>query len=97
MIAGRPVTVERLLVASVEEPRNDVATYRRRALVIDGDVAAGDSGSGVFGPGGRLVGMVFAASTRSESVAYAVSATELAPFLADHAGDTEPVDLGMRR
>ena len=49
-IDGRPVVVERLVVASVEEPRDD-ATYRRRALVIDGDVRPGDSGSGVSAPG----------------------------------------------
>ena len=79
-IDGRPVAVERLVVANVDEPR-DGATYRRRALVIDGDVAPGDSGSGVFGADGRLLGMVFAASTRQESVAYAVAASELQPFV----------------
>ena len=79
-IDGRPVVVERLVVAAVDEPRDDT-TYRRRALVIDGDVASGDSGSGVFGTDGRLLGMVFATSTRRESVAYAVAASELQPFV----------------
>jgi hypothetical protein len=92
-VAGRPVTVERLVTASVEEPRDD-ATYRRRALVIDGEVDPGDSGSGLFGPDGRLLGMVFAASARRDAVAYAVAASELAPFVAAHAGDTGAVDLG---
>ena len=47
--AGRS-TVERLVVAAVEEPRDD-ATYRRQALVLDGDVGPGDSGSGVVRSG----------------------------------------------
>ena len=42
----------------VEEPRDD-ATYRRQALVIDGDVRPGDSGSCVQQPDGELIGMVF--------------------------------------
>ena len=95
-IDGRPVVVERLVVASVEEPRDD-ATYRRRALVIDGDVRPGDSGSGVRHPDGQLIGMVFAASTRTDSVAYAVSASELQPFLDQQPATTEPVDLGACR
>ena len=94
-IDGRPGVVERLVVASVEEPR-DVATYRRRALVIDGDVRPGDSGSGVRQPDGELIGMVFAASTRTDSVAYAVAASELQPFL-DQQPTTEPVDVGACR
>ena len=95
-IDGRPVVVERLVVASVEEPRDD-ATYRRRALVIDGDVRPGDSGSGVRHPDGQLIGMVFAASTRTDSVAYAVSASELQPFLDQQPATTEPVDVGACR
>lgn len=92
-IDGQPVTVERFVVASVDEPRDD-ATHSRRALVVDGDVAPGDSGSGVFGPDGRLLGMVFATSTRTESVAYAVAASELQSFLDRHADARTPIDLG---
>lgn len=92
-IAGRPVVVERLVVASIDEP-SDGETYRRRALVLDGQVTHGDSGSGVFGPDGGLLGMVFAASTRDGSVAYAVAASELRPFIEQHAGSTDAVDLG---
>ena len=80
-IDGRPVVVERLVVAVVDEPLDD-ATYRRQALVIDADVDPGDSGAGVFGPDGSLLGMVFATSTRRESIAYAVAASELQPFVA---------------
>ena len=95
-IDGRPVVVERLVVASVEEPRDD-ATYRRRALVIDGDVRPGDSGSGVRQPDGQLIGMVFAASTRTDSVAYAVAASELRAVPRRQPETAEPVDLGTCR
>jgi hypothetical protein len=41
--------------------------------------------------------MVFAASTRTDSVAYAVSASELRPFLDQQPATTELVDLGACR
>ena len=41
--------------------------------------------------------MVFAASTRTHSLAYAVLASELRPFLDQLPATTEPVDLGACR
>ncbi len=55
--------------------------------------AGPESGS----PDGQLIGMVFAASTRTDSVAYAVSASELQPFLDQQPATTEPVDVGACR
>ena len=45
---GRPVVVERLVVVSIDEPL-DGATYRRRALVIDGEVTTATAGRGSSG------------------------------------------------
>ncbi len=84
-VAGRAGVVSRVVDADVEEPRHD-ATYRRRALQLDAVVARGESGAPVVGPDGTLLGMVFAASTASDTRAYAITADELAPFV-DSAGD----------
>ena len=95
-IDAQAVVIERRVVASIDEPMDD-ETYRRRALVLDGRVAHGDSGSGVFGPDGGLLGMVFAVSTRQAAVAYAVASSELRPFIEQHAGATHAVDVGSCR
>jgi S1-C subfamily serine protease len=92
-LGGRPIEVVRTVHANVEEPRDDT-TYRRQALVLRAEVARGQSGSAVIGPAGVLLGMVFAASNRTDDVSYAVSAVELGPFLAPAIGLTEPVGLG---
>ncbi len=86
-----PVRVTRVVDANVDEPRDDT-TYQRHALVLDGDVVKGESGSPVVAPDGSMLGMVFATSTGQEHVAYAVSSTELAPFVAT--AGTETVDTG---
>ena len=91
-IDGRPVAVRRVVVADVEEPR-DATRYRRRALVLDADVGHGDSGAAVLGPDGALLGMVFASSRRTDDVAYAVTADELAPFVAAALADPTPSAL----
>ena len=90
---GRPVVVERSVEVSIDEP-SDGETYRRSALVVDAQVTNGDSGSGVFGPGGGVLGMIFAVSKIDPSVAYAVAASELAPFIEQHVGSSDAVDLG---
>ena len=92
-VGGRPVTVERVVVADVEEPRDDT-TYRRRALVLAGEVERGDSGSGVFDLDGSLLGMVFASSRGDRGVAYAVAVSELRPFVERATVLTAPVDVG---
>lgn len=91
-VAGRPAVVNRIIDADVEEPRDDT-TYRRRALVLDAGVGRGDSGAPVVGPDGALLGMVFAASTASDSRAYAVTADELRPFVGS-AGVGQPPATG---
>lgn len=91
-VAGRAAVVSRLIDADVDEPRDDT-TYRRRALVLGAVVARGESGAPVVGPDGTLLGMVFATSTANDSRAYAVTADELAPFVAS-AGDRPLATLG---
>ena len=94
-IDGRPVTVTDVVVADVEEPR-DATRYQRRALVLEADVTRGDSGAAVVGPDGSLMGMVFAVVDPDAGVAYAVSAEELAPFIAAATTDPDPVRLTCR-
>jgi S1-C subfamily serine protease len=93
VLDGRPVTVSRTVTADVEEPHDDT-TYRRAALVIDGHVERGESGSAVLDPRGRLLGMVFAASRDTDDVAYAVDVTELRAFVQSSLGNTTAADLG---
>jgi hypothetical protein len=93
MLDGRQIEVLRPVRARVDEPR-DNTTYVRQALVLRGEVARGQSGSAVIGPAGVLLGMVFAASNRTDDLGYAVSAVELGPYLETAFGLTGPVDLG---
>jgi len=79
--------------ANVDEPR-DGTTHRRRALVLSADVVKGESGSLVLAPDSSILGMVFATSTGRHNVAYAVSSTELKPFVNAGRVAAGPVDTG---
>jgi S1-C subfamily serine protease len=87
----RTVDVVRHARIRIDEPR-DAATHERDGLVLDADVAAGESGSAVVDRAGRLVGMVFAVSRHEGGPAYAVAASELPPLI-EQAASGEPVDL----
>jgi len=91
---ARAVGVEREVTVRIEEPR-DGTVYERDGLVLDVVVAAGESGAAVVDGDGVLTGMVFATSRTSER-SYAVSATELRPFVDAFRADGEraPVDTG---
>jgi S1-C subfamily serine protease len=91
-IEGSPVFVRQLVSADVEEPR-DATRYVRQALVVEAESSRGDSGSPVVALDGSLLGMVFASSTRDPGVTYAVSAVELAPFVASATATDRPVRL----
>ena len=91
-IEGSPVFVRQLVSADVEEPR-DATRYVRQALVVEAESSRGDSGSPVVALDGSLLGMVFASSTRDPGVTYAVSAVELAPFVASASPTDEPMPL----
>ena len=91
-IEGSPVFVRQLVSADIEEPR-DATRYVRQALVVEAQSSRGDSGSPVVALDGSLLGMVFASSTRDPGVTYAVSAVELAPFVASASPTDEPMPL----
>jgi S1-C subfamily serine protease len=77
--AARPARIRRAITATVRvEPDPAV---RRPALDLAADVASGDSGAPVVDAQGRVVGVVFAASSDHAHTAYAVGATALAPLL----------------
>ena len=72
-LRARRVEVRRRIVARVRDSAGP-RVYTRRALVLAGDVAGGDSGAPVVDGDGRLVGVVFARSRREPGTAYAVDA-----------------------
>ena len=91
-IEGDQVFVRQLVTADVEEPR-DATRYVRQALLVEAESGRGDSGAAVVALDGSLLGMVFASSTSEPGVTYAVSAEELAPFVASAGPTDEPVPL----
>jgi S1-C subfamily serine protease len=67
VVGGRPAQVVRRALARV-----DGSSWRRPVLEVRARVAAGDSGTPVVTPGGRVVGMIFARSRGRAGVAYAL-------------------------
>ncbi|MGH9132583.1 MAG: S1 family peptidase [Ilumatobacteraceae bacterium] len=81
-------TVERVVRLEVEDA-TDEAVHHRLALVLDGALAGGASGSPVVDADGGMVGMVTVAHA-GRDVTYATAASELSALLeaARDAGDT---------
>jgi hypothetical protein len=71
-VVALPASVRSRVTAQLRGADGRRAT--RAALILDADVRRGDSGAPVVAPG-RLVGVVFASSTRRPHTAYAVDAT----------------------
>lgn len=78
----RLVDIRRPIVATGEDIYRRQGA-RRRVLELDGPVVAGESGSGLFGTDGALVGVVFANSQGDEPRSYAVAGSEIEAFLAE--------------
>jgi S1-C subfamily serine protease len=71
------------------------ALVRRSVYVLAADLANGDSGAGLVDERGLVVGMAFAiAKDRPDTTAYALTAEELRPVLADAGGGRASVDTG---
>lgn len=75
-----PATVRRVLDIRIEEV---LGTDRviRRGLELSAEAEVGDSGSGVFGSGGELLGVVFAVDSDGSGTAWATAASELTRLL----------------
>ncbi len=86
-----PVAIERTITIFTSDIYGD-GRYERRGIELRADITPGDSGAGVIDGQGEVVGVVFSASQRSSDVAYAISGTELAGFVATRAD--EPVPAG---
>jgi S1-C subfamily serine protease len=67
---------------------------RREIYVLNARVRKGDSGGPVVDRSGRVLGVVFAASTLSDSEGYALTMSEVQQVLAAMAGNRSPVSVG---
>jgi S1-C subfamily serine protease len=76
----RPASMRRSITATVRIAPD--APVRRPALELAADVAHGDSGAPVLDDRGRVIGVVFAASTGRPHTAYAVDGAAVATLLA---------------
>lgn len=74
----------------------DEGVVTRNALDIEADIDPGVSGAPLVDGSEQMVGIVFARSTGTEGVGYALHVDEIADFLAMATGD-EPVDRGRCR
>jgi S1-C subfamily serine protease len=75
-----PATVRRTLDIRIEEV---LGTERvlRRGLELRADASVGDSGAGVFGHDGDLLGIVFAVASDGSDTTWATSASEISVLL----------------
>jgi S1-C subfamily serine protease len=78
-VEALPATVRRSIRARIRTP-DGRRVVRRRSLELATNVAPGDSGAPVVTGDGRVVGVVFAQSTRRAHTAYAVSALAARPL-----------------
>ncbi|HEY5477105.1 MAG TPA: trypsin-like peptidase domain-containing protein, partial [Tepidiformaceae bacterium] len=82
---GGPLTVVPAIVdGSLSAQGRDIFDQdlvTRQILVIEADVRPGDSGGPLVDSEGRLLGVVYAASTSQAGRGYALSLTEIQPIL----------------
>ncbi|MBA3286472.1 MAG: trypsin-like peptidase domain-containing protein [Acidimicrobiia bacterium] len=71
--------------------------HLRPGLEVEARVQAGDSGGGVVGADGRLLGIVWAASRRADDRAWALTADAFAPLVAAAASDRPPREATCSR
>jgi S1-C subfamily serine protease len=71
--------------------------HLRPGLEVAGDVRAGDSGGGVVGEDGRLVGIVWARSREADDRAWATRIEVVEPLLADVDRGRPPADVACSR
>jgi S1-C subfamily serine protease len=86
-----PLSIERTINIFIADIYG-AGRHERRGIEVHGDIGPGDSGAGIIDGNGAVVGVVFSASRRSVDVGYAISATELAGFVA--ARSSTPADSG---
>lgn len=70
------------------------SVVRREIYVLNAKVRKGDSGGPVVDRSGRVIGIVFAASTLNDNEGYALTTTELQQALAAMDGNRSPVGVG---
>lgn len=91
-LAVQPATVAREITA-VGEDLYGRHTTSRDVYVLAADLAPGDSGAPLVGPGGRVVGMAFAIALDRKGTAYALTTKEISADLSP-ARDGRAVSTG---
>jgi S1-C subfamily serine protease len=77
---GHPVAIEASVLRRIRariRPQPGAAWVRRPALEVEARVRQGDSGAPVVAADGRLLGVLFAQSSRDDETAYAVAAERI--------------------
>ncbi len=77
-----PFAVRRAVRANVSDVPSGLE-FSRRALELDASVSLGDSGAGLFVPGGDVVGILWANSRQHDNRAWAIDAGEIRRLLTD--------------
>lgn len=86
-----PARVARRVTADIGDIY-DHSGALRQILVLNSDLAPGDSGAPLVNSSGKVVGVAFAIATTRRSTAFAVASEEIAPVLAQPR--TGPVSTG---
>jgi len=86
-----PARVARRVTADIGDIYDHSGAVRQ-ILVLNSDLAPGDSGAPLVNSSGQVVGVAFAIATMRRSTAFAVASEEIAPVLAQPR--TGPVGTG---
>ncbi len=77
-----PFTVLDRTIIETDDVRSPTRS-RRAGYIIDAPTQQGDSGAGIYNSAGKLVGMVFAASSESERRSFVTGSSEISTFLSE--------------
>lgn len=77
-----PFTVLDRTIIETDDVRSPTRS-RRAGYIIDAPTQQGDSGAGIYSSDGKLVGIVFAASSESDRRSFVTSASEISNFLSE--------------
>lgn len=92
----RPIAIRRQVTIRTSDIYRQ-GEHLRPGLEVEARVRSGDSGGGIVGADGRLLGIVWAASRRADDRAWALTADAFAPLVAAAASDRPPREATCSR